>query len=93
MKIISSLVSVLLVTGILGLSAVPIRADEGFGSEDIITTDFDPSDDIHGDQIVLKGRLFGWSYNAHGLAAAFGLLLKELGTAIGPLVANTARRD
>jgi hypothetical protein len=48
MKNISYLLASLLLAGILGLSAIPVRGYEGFSREEIIITDLDPTDDIHG---------------------------------------------
>ncbi len=48
MKNISYLLAALLLAGIFWLSYIPARAFEGFVREEIIITDLDPTDDIHG---------------------------------------------
>ncbi len=54
MKDISYLLTALFLTGILGLSAIPARAYEGFVREEIIITDMDPTDNIHGVEWMLR---------------------------------------
>jgi len=54
MKNISCLLAALLLAGILGLSAISVRAYEGFVREEIIITDMDPTDDIHGGEWMLR---------------------------------------
>ena len=54
MNNISYLLASLVLAGILGLSAVPVRAYEGFVREVIIITDTDPTDDIHGVEWMLR---------------------------------------
>ncbi len=54
MKNISYLLASLLLAGILGLSAIPVRGYEGFVREEIIITDMDPTDDIHGGEWMLR---------------------------------------
>ncbi len=54
MKNISYLLAGLLLAGILGLSAIPVRGYEGFVREEIIITDMDPTDDIHGGEWRLR---------------------------------------
>ncbi len=54
MKNISYLLTALFLAGILGLSAIPVRAYEGFVRGEIIITDMDPSDDIHGVEWMLR---------------------------------------
>ena len=51
---ISYLLASLVLAGILGLSAIPVRADEGLVSEEIIITDIDPTDDVHWEQTGLS---------------------------------------
>ncbi len=46
MSSIGSLISVLLLTGILGITAVPVDANDSFTHGDQTTVN-DPSDDIH----------------------------------------------
>ena len=55
MKNISYLLASLLLAGILGLSAIPVRGYEGFVREEIIITDMDPTDNIHGVEWMLRG--------------------------------------
>ncbi len=47
MKNKNTLLAVLILPMILGLSAVPVKACEGLIYEDIEHTVFDPTDDIH----------------------------------------------
>ncbi len=54
MKNISYLLAALHLAGILGLSAIPARAYEGFVREVIIITDMDPTDNIHGVEWMLR---------------------------------------
>ncbi len=54
MKNISYLLAGLLLAGILGLSAIPVRGYEGLVREEIIITDMDPTDDIHGGEWMLR---------------------------------------
>jgi hypothetical protein len=54
MKNISYLLAGLVLAGILGLSAIPVRGYEGFVHEEIIITDLDPTDDIHGGEWMLR---------------------------------------
>ncbi len=54
MKNISYLLAGLLLAGILGLSAIPVRGYEGFVREAIVITDIDPTDDIHGGEWMLR---------------------------------------
>ncbi len=53
MRSIGSLISVLLLTGILGITAVPVDANDSFTHGDQ-TTVYDPSDDIHGPGWLFK---------------------------------------
>jgi len=53
MNNISCILAALLLAGVLGLSAIPVRAYEGLVPEDIIITDIDPTDDVHGRQTGL----------------------------------------
>ena len=53
MNNISCMLAALLLAGVLGLSAIPVRAYEGLVPEDIIITDIDPTDDVHGRQTGL----------------------------------------
>ncbi len=53
MRSIGSLISVLLLTGILGITAVPVDANDSFTHGDQ-TTVYDPSDDIHGPRWLYK---------------------------------------
>ncbi len=53
MDSIRSLLAVLLLMGILGSSAVLVRANEAFVYHSIQTTVFDPSDGVHGGQNML----------------------------------------
>ncbi len=50
----SYLLAGLVLAGILGLSTVPARAYEGFVREEIIITDMDPTDNIHGVDWMLR---------------------------------------
>jgi len=54
MKNISYLLAGLLLAGILGLSAIPVRGYEGFVRDEIVITDIDPTDDIHGGEWMLR---------------------------------------
>ena len=54
MKNISYLLAGLLLAGILGLSAIPVKGYEGFVRDEIIITDMDPADDIHGGEWMLR---------------------------------------
>ena len=54
MNNITYLLAGLVLAGILGLSAIPVRASEGLSREEIIITDADPSDDIHGGEWMLR---------------------------------------
>ncbi len=54
MNNISYLLAGLVIAGILGLSAVPVRAYEGLVRGEIIITDLDPTDDIHGVEWMLR---------------------------------------
>ncbi len=54
MNNITYLLAGLVIAGILGLSPIPVKAYEGFVREEIIITDFDPTDDIHGVEWMLK---------------------------------------
>jgi hypothetical protein len=54
MKNIRYLLAALLPAGMFGLSYIPAKAYEGFVHEDIIITDMDPTDDIHGGQWMLR---------------------------------------
>ncbi len=54
MNNITYLLAGLVLAGILGLSAIPVRASEGLSREEIIITDLDPSDDIHGGEWMLR---------------------------------------
>ena len=54
MKNISYLLASLLLAGILGLSAIPVRGYEGLVREEIVITDMDPTDDIHGGEWMLR---------------------------------------
>jgi len=54
MKDIRYLLTALFLAGILGLSAIPARAYEGFVREEIIITDMDPTDNIHGVEWMLR---------------------------------------
>ncbi len=60
MKNISYLLAGLLLAGILGLSAIPVRGYEGFVREEIIITDMDPTDDIHGGEWMLMLKEYPW---------------------------------
>ncbi len=51
---ISYLLASLVLAGILGLSAIPVRAYEGLVPEEINHTDMDPTDDVHGGQTGLR---------------------------------------
>ena len=50
----SALLGVLILTMILGLNIVPLRACEYSLEQDVVNTVFDPSDDIHCEENVLK---------------------------------------
>jgi hypothetical protein len=50
---ISYLLVGLVIAGILGLSAIPVRSYDGFVPEEVIITDLDPTDDVHGGQTWL----------------------------------------
>ncbi len=54
MNNITYLLAGLVLAGILGLSAIPVRASEGLSREEIIITDVDPADDIHGVEWMLR---------------------------------------
>ena len=54
MNNITYLLAGLVLPGILGLSNVPTRAYEGFVREEIIITDMDPTDNIHGVEWMLR---------------------------------------
>ena len=54
MKNINYLLAGLLLAGILGLSAIPVRGYEGLVREEIVITDMDPTDDIHGGEWMLR---------------------------------------
>ena len=54
MKNLNYLLAALVLAGIFGLSAIPVRAYEGFVRKDIIITDMDPTDNIHGGEWVLR---------------------------------------
>ncbi len=54
LKNISYLLASLLLAGVLGLSAIPVRGYEGFVREEIVITDVDPTDDIHGGEWMLR---------------------------------------
>ena len=54
MNNITYLLAGLVIAGILGLSAIPARAYEGFVREEIIITDMDPTDNIHGVDWMLR---------------------------------------
>jgi hypothetical protein len=54
MNNITYLLAGLVLAGILGLSAIPVRASEGLSREEIIITDLDPADDIHGGEWMLR---------------------------------------
>ncbi len=54
LKNISYLLASLLLAGVLGLSAIPVRGYEGFVREEIVITDIDPTDDIHGGEWMLR---------------------------------------
>ena len=54
MNNITYLLAGLIIAGILGLSAIPVRAYEGFVREEIIITDMDPTDNIHGVEWMLR---------------------------------------
>lgn len=53
MRNIAALLAVLSLTVILGLSTVPVMAYKCPVAEEIIITDFDPSDDVHGSQCAI----------------------------------------
>ena len=53
MKNISCLLAGLLLAGILGLSAIPVRGYEGLVREEIVITDIDTGD-IHGGEWMLR---------------------------------------
>jgi len=53
MKNKNTLLAVLILTMILGLSSVPVKACEGLIYEDIEHTIYDPTDDIHVRQTAL----------------------------------------
>ena len=57
MRSIRTSLAALVLSGIFGLSAVPVRAFMGSVHGDIPITDFDPSDDIHGDTSMLRTKL------------------------------------
>ena len=54
MNNITYLLAGLVLAGILGLSAIPVRASEGLSREEIIITDLDPTDNIHGGEWMLR---------------------------------------
>ncbi len=54
MKNISYLLAGLLLAGILGLSAIPVKGYEGLVRDEIVITDIDPTDDIHGGEWMLR---------------------------------------
>ncbi len=54
MNNISYLLASLVLAGILGLSAIPVWAYEGLLPEEIIITDIDPADDVHGGEWMLR---------------------------------------
>ena len=57
MRSIRASLAVLVLSGIFGLNAVPVRAFVGSVHGDILITDFDPSDEIHGDTSMLRTKL------------------------------------
>jgi len=58
MRSIRTSLAALVLSGIFfGLNAVPVRAFVGSAHGDIPITDFDPSDDIHGDTSMLRTKL------------------------------------
>ncbi len=54
MRNMTKLLTGLFLTMILGLSIVPLRACEYSLEQDVVNTVFDPSDDIHCEENVLK---------------------------------------
>jgi len=54
MNNISYILAALLLAGIFGLSVIPARAYGGFVREEIIITDMDPTDNIHGVEWMLR---------------------------------------
>ena len=54
MKNISYLLAAILLAGILGVSNIPVSAFEGLVRDEIIITDLDPTDDIHGGEWMLR---------------------------------------
>ena len=54
MNNITYLLAGLVLAVILGLSAIPVRAYEGLVPKEIIITDIDPTDDIHGWDWMLR---------------------------------------
>lgn len=54
MESIRAAFAILVISGIFGLNTVPVRACAGSVREDIPITDYDPSDDIHGDTLRFR---------------------------------------
>ena len=57
MKSIRAALAILVLSGIFGLNTVPVRACAGSVREEIPITDYDPSDDVHGDTSRYKTEL------------------------------------